>query len=166
MASSQPQLPATLSFRRRMIRWLFIVTIATLPLYLFQIPGWISDWGWNLARVDGRVLLEGEPVVGAKVLFVPISRDVFTGNLSPVSVGRTDPQGRFELKTTTGGTGAVSGRHLVFITTKEQTDAGVVQRLEAIPAQYNTQSSATVDVPPLLGIRNLKFDLKLKQPSS
>ena len=65
--------------------------------------------GPELAEVGGVVTLDGRPLPGAAVMFVP---DLPDG--SP-SYGTTDDQGRYRLAFTRDKTGAMPGRHRVEI---------------------------------------------------
>lgn len=129
-------IPKSLSLSRRLFRLLVIFTIPTILIYLIQAPAVVTDMGLNLAPVTGKVTVDGEPVVSAKVLFVPLEPDLFSGEMSPLSVGRTDPRGEFQLKTLNGLNGAVTGRHLVFVTTEERSETGTIQRTEVIPRDF------------------------------
>lgn len=66
---------------------------------------------WAKARppvypVSGRVLLGGQPLVGASVHF-------FSADAKRTAYGMTDGEGRFELTTFESGDGAVEGEHSV-----------------------------------------------------
>lgn len=137
---------------------LVIFTILSILFSIIQSPEMMTNLGWNPAKVKGKVLLEGEPVVSAKVLFVPLDPQFWSGEMSPVAVGRTDPRGEFKLRTLNGTEGAVSGRHLVFITTLERSETGVPQRQNVLPPNF--MEEVTV---PFFGTDSLKFDLKLKR---
>ena len=65
---------------------------------------------WNLAPVEGTVTKSGRPVAGIQVEF---RADVESGTQGPRASGITDPAGHYELRTDTGGRGAVIGRYHV-----------------------------------------------------
>lgn len=65
----------------------------------------------ELAPVSGRVMLDGRPLVGIKVAFAP---DAAAGNKGPMATGWLDRQGRYELQTVRGLSGAVPGPQQVF----------------------------------------------------
>ncbi|GEM_PF-1623532 len=156
-----------LSITKRLSRWLLLVTIATLPYTLVQLPQLLKDIGWHLVTVEGRVTIEDEPVAGAKVLFVPMDYSGFGADTSSMSHARTDAQGKFSLNTIGGQNGAVNGRHLVFISTSEvgsleaDSSAKMVFRHETIPAILNRKTDKMVIVP-YFGTSNLRFDIQLK----
>lgn len=180
-AKDQTKLKGRLSLRYRLLRLILLISLVTIPFSLSRIATYISAAGWNLVTVEGQVTYEDEPVVGAKVLFVPQERNWFDSDLSALSYARTDAKGRFRLQTLDGINGAVSGRHLVFITTKEvkdpnfgppvsffdlQTDSiskarPITLRPEAIPEELNQKTEKVVIVS-TFGTKKLRFDLKLK----
>ena len=61
----------------------------------------------NLATVHGRVSVNGEPIAGAQLLFMPPGDRVATGT--------TDEDGYYQLSTIDKHDGAVVGQHLVAI---------------------------------------------------
>lgn len=79
--------------------------------------GFRSPDPWEKRRpathpVLGLVTLAGEPVEGATVVFVS---EPIEGWSEVAAVGRTNPEGRFRLRTFRDGDGAVAGRHVVQI---------------------------------------------------
>lgn len=65
-----------------------------------------GDGGPPMAEAGGTVLINGQPLVGADVIFNP--------EYGPTAVGQTDDEGKFDL-TTNGKSGAVIGKHKVAI---------------------------------------------------
>ncbi len=106
----------TRTFRKSTRRWL-----ALLPL-LIGVAG-CSDS--PTIECTGRVLLEGQPVANASVMFVPEDG-------SHVATGRTDNEGRFCLTTVEPDDGALAGKHAVSVTA-------------VVPVRPNPQRGATVD---------------------
>lgn len=85
-------------------RWLSIANLALLfPVLLVGCGG--SDRP-SLAPASGVVRLDGEPVEGATVTFIPV------GGGRPAS-GRTDSNGRYTIKTYHDAPGAIVGDHKV-----------------------------------------------------
>ncbi len=78
--------------------------------FLSAAIGCGSSSGEPLASVAGKVTQNGQPLSGAIVMFVPES-----GSGGP-SGGETDANGDFQLKYSTGETGATIGKHRVVIT--------------------------------------------------
>ena len=126
--------------------------LAWIPLCLL-VAGCGSDDG--LARVKGKVTLNGEPLEGAIVQFQPTAED------GSSSAGMTDAEGRYELMSTFDTPGAMPGEHVVTIRTAaayyEEEDGEAVQP-ERIPAKYNTRTELKRTVEP--GRNTFDFDLE------
>jgi len=101
----------------RRVLWFFC--FASLTYYVLSSYQLVYQMGWHLGSVSGTVSVDGKPVADAKVLFVPIDQAGSDSDRSPVSVAKTDKDGRFFLETVDGRKGAVVGRHLVYVSTKE-----------------------------------------------
>ncbi|MCX7430949.1 MAG: carboxypeptidase-like regulatory domain-containing protein [Planctomycetia bacterium] len=83
------------SFTRAMTRCLSKVAVCLLAVALAFVVG-CGRAGPKVEFVEGTVLLDGEPVTGADVGFLPVA-----GGL--VAYGRTDSAGKFRLTTSQGG---------------------------------------------------------------
>lgn len=108
----------------------------------------------DLARVKGKVALDGEPLEDATVQFQP------TAEGGAPSSGKTDAKGRYELMFTFNARGAMPGEHVVSITTAETyfDEAGNErEREERVPAKYNRQTTLKRTVEP--GANTIDFDL-------
>lgn len=106
--------------------------------------------------MEGRVTLDGEPLAGATVLFVPQAG-------RPAS-GVTDADGRYVLEYEPGKRGAPVGTCRVQITTGRgeslDPDGKVIPAVpEKVPMRYNVKSELSVVVE--AGKRN-RFDFDLK----
>jgi hypothetical protein len=104
----------------------------------------------NLARVSGRVTLNGQPLAHAAVTFQPIAAP---GNSRPGtgSGGITDAQGRYSLKLIgTETQGAVVGRHLVSISLAREDNSADDRptRSKQSPAKRKAKRQLEYDVPP------------------
>lgn len=99
--------------------------------------------GPEVGEVEGTVLLGGEPLEGALVMFTPADG-------GRPAAARTDAEGHYELLYTQGRTGALLGEHTVTISTFQEADpgAGVPSIPEKVPAKYNvnTELRETVDI--------------------
>ncbi|MFN5323248.1 MAG: carboxypeptidase-like regulatory domain-containing protein, partial [Planctomycetota bacterium] len=86
----------------------------------------------KLVPVSGQVLLDGEPVGGAKVVFLP--QQLFDGGnrVQPVASALTDEQGNFCLRTT-GQPGTPAGAYWVLLS-KLEVPAGEGAPKEDAPA--------------------------------
>lgn len=110
----------------------------------------------NIGTVEGVVTLDSAPVVGATVRFYPTN--------DRGSSGKTDENGRYELRYTRTEVGAIIGQHKVTISTEVEADnyeqkTSVKARAETIPKKYldrkKTELSATVES----GSNIINFDL-------
>jgi hypothetical protein len=88
--------------------------------------------GRGFAEVTGTVLIDGKPLPGAFVTFVPEGPDAVRG------VGSTNDEGRYRVIRPGGKLGAMIGTNRVSVTGG---DAG-----RALPPQYNTQTTLSCDV--------------------
>jgi len=86
---------------------------------------------FELARVSGTVTLDGKPVEGVEVVFAPAEQSG-TIEVGPASVGTTDSQGRFSLKTVKGSNGAVVTTHRVSIGYPELDEAAVAAKVDEV----------------------------------
>ncbi|MCS6865324.1 MAG: hypothetical protein RMJ56_00715 [Gemmataceae bacterium] len=95
----------------------------------------------QLAEVEGTVTLDGKPIEGVRVEFMP---DPEAGHSGPNSTGVTDAQGRFQLRCENQQNGAVIGKHRVTLTDLKQWEGLTTSREDAnkplkpsrIPAKY------------------------------
>ena len=94
--------------------------------------------------------LDGAPVAEARVGFEPV-RQGEGPNAGPGSYGKTDQQGRYQLKSLHSDDGAVIGPHVVRITTlqvKESPETGYeIVAEEQIPERYVDGSTLRFTVP-------------------
>lgn len=128
------------------------------------------------APVSGTVTLDGKPVAGAGVVFVP------TGTPAYGAYAMTDSAGRFTLKCSETVKGAVPGNYLVQVTkvvpvtdnsqtvTAEEAEheAQIKRRFSSesdetknvLPEKYASAKTSGIEVTvPAEGIRNLKIEL-------
>lgn len=91
-----------------------------------------GDAGPTLCEVEGTVTLDGKPVEGAELTFIP--QNVPT---TMVSYGGTDAAGHYTLAFTATKTGAIPATHHVRI------EVGGKQKL---PKKYEKEGSITADV--------------------
>jgi hypothetical protein len=108
----------------------------------------------NLAKVTGKVTLDGKVLTDATVEFQPIAEGG-----SPSS-GSTDAEGRYELMYTFRTPGALPGEHVVSIRTAGtyfDDQGNELERPERVPAEYNDQTKLRRTVVP--GTNTFDFDL-------
>jgi hypothetical protein len=119
----------------------------------------LAGCGGSSAPVSGRVTLNGKPLANARVTFQPQSGSD-QGGLGSTAI--TDQNGNFSLKFVGKDTeGAMVGKHRVTISSRsgpEEDDSGKSIK-EEVPAEYNTESKLTFDVPSG-GTKDANFDLK------
>lgn len=108
--------------------------------------------GSRTAPVSGQVKLNGKPLPEAHLTFQPKASG--SVNVGVGSVGVTDIDGRYNLKTINGDNGAVVGRHTVSIRTNAfrevapASDKDPVGRpKERIPSRYNDNTELEFNVP-------------------
>lgn len=87
----------------------------------------------NLARVTGKVTLDGEPVVGALVVFSPVAGGT-------TSYGRTTASGEYEMMFSDNERGAWLGENAVRITTADVGTGDTPASKERIPSVYNSET--------------------------
>lgn len=122
-----------------------------LPVLLLLIAAsnGCGDAEFPLAPVEGLVTFSGEPLADAHVGFEPIAtrKDNRAG---PGSYATTDKEGRFQLESLDGDTGAVVGSHRVTIRTfrakKGPNGEMIVVQKEILPARYHRRSELTMEV--------------------
>ena len=108
----------------------------------------------DLAKVEGKVTLNGRPLEGATVEFQP------TADGAAPSAGMTDAKGKYELMYTFDVPGAVSGEHVVSIRTAGtyfDDQGNELEREERVPAKYNERTELKRTVEP--GRNNFDFEL-------
>ena len=88
--------------------------------------------GRGFAEVRGTVLVDGKPLQGAFVTFVPEGPDAVRG------VGSTNAEGRYRVIRPGSKVGAMIGKNRVSVTGG---DAG-----RSLPPKYNTESTLTYEV--------------------
>ncbi len=101
----------------------------------------------DVGRVTGVVTLDGEPLAGAQVQFIPES--------GRPSSAETGSDGRYRLRYTMEADGALIGRHTVEIRTA--VDDGDVVSEERLPSRYHSPSELTAEVQ--AGTNTINFDL-------
>lgn len=108
-----------------------------LGLVLFAVACLGCDSGPEIASVEGTVTMDGEPLEGAAVVFVP--------EQGRPAGARTDEQGHYVLTFTEGREGALLGTQKIRITTEsdpyEDEDGNMVPaQPETVPTKYNAET--------------------------
>jgi len=110
--------------------------------------------GKKFVPVSGKVTLNGKPLANATVSFQPIG-EAGAIEAGVGSVAKTNEQGEFTLKASTGEMGALVGKHRVIISCPNpkigDDDArpprGGWPLADKVPSRYNAESKETFDVP-------------------
>lgn len=117
--------------------------------------------GPKLAKVTGKVTVDGKPVPRADISFTPNE----PGG-SP-SLGKTDKDGNYHLAFTQEKDGALIGMHTVSIASKkispdEMPDDGSVvdSKFVAIPKKYQAKGALTAEVKNTSNVIDFKLDTK------
>lgn len=123
---------------------------------------------FEFAEVTGRILLNGEPVPEAKVVFMPTTTSE-DGESGPYSQGVTDAEGRYELNTMDDDSrsGAVVGSHRVIVSTKQAhmdpdvMDLEIIDSPESIPWKYTHYKKTPLKFEvPSIGAEDADFALE------
>ena len=121
--------------------------------------------GPQMAPVTGVVLLNGQPVDGAAVLFTPEAGG------RPAD-GVTDKEGKFTLQTFEPGDGAVVGKHKVAIVGMRQTgvqatsdglsgevNESKVREVWFVPKTYSSPDTSGIEIEVKRGMEPVKLEL-------
>jgi hypothetical protein len=118
------------------------------PLLLLMVASGCGGGG-RVAPVSGRVTLAGQPLAGAVVTFQPVRAQDADAPTVTGSVGKTDADGRFELRLIEPDkAGAAVGQHRVSISTASSDAANDAQLPtgERVPPAWR-DGSHTFEVP-------------------
>lgn len=134
----------------RSTRCPYALTLTLITLSPTLICGCGGSDGLKTAPVSGQVTMDGTPLAGVQVTVEPVD-EAGTDNPGTGSFGKTDEEGRYELRLMTSDEpGAVVGKHTVRIITPEPeefADNDITEFVDPIPARYNSASTLTLDVP-------------------
>jgi hypothetical protein len=108
----------------------------------------------KFAPVSGVVTMDGKPLSGATVSFLPETVKGST-EMPVTSSGKTNDKGEYTLRTATGQDGALVGKHKVTINLQapeivegdQRRPRGGPRLADKVPPRYNTNSQLTCDVP-------------------
>lgn len=161
------------------------------PIYLTLICASVFVIGCNqpeteltvAPKVRGKITFDGEPLVDAKVVFVPQKLMSKKRTVIPFAYGLTDESGRFVLKLSDGSMNISKGDYRVIISKRDDpsqenlrlpdivnefenlvpNEFGMfrdkMQRDEVMPARYNENTNLTFKVDPKSEIVTANFDL-------
>lgn len=128
-----------------LVRW---SGVAAALLLLPGCSGGEDEWSKNLPETvpaSGVVLLDGEPVEGAAVVFSPVAPAKYPAQ------ALTGSSGEFELKAFPSKEGAVPGSYEVGVTKNVETGAGKARD----PASYGLDAEHAAEAPPPVEYKNI-----------
>jgi len=123
---------------------------------------------YQTAPITGVVTLDGQPLEGAHVTFMPAPELRSTSESGPESMGDTDAQGRYTLRTVFGDTGASLGKNRVMISTRKieldpmNPDKSKETAKERVPGRYFTDQAPLTFEVPKGGSQEANFSLTTK----
>ncbi len=114
-----------------------------LSLLLLLAASGCGPSGPDIASVEGLVTLDGKPLPGAQVLFVP--------DKGRPSVAKTNAEGKYRLEYVDGLEGAIPGKCRVEITTRQPAERNAQGEMmpavkEMVPVQYNRDTTLQFEV--------------------
>jgi hypothetical protein len=145
--------------------------IATFAMLLAALGCGGGGPNYKTAPVSGRVTLDGQPLANAEVYFFPTAEDTRKHEANkaiPHAHAQTDDQGNYKLKAVIDGRavdGGIVGENRVTVSLNERNMEKQVLKSglprELVPAEYNTNSTLKVTIPPEGKTEN--FELKGKK---
>jgi hypothetical protein len=91
------------------------LSLLTASIAISIVVAGCSSNGFRIAPVSGVVILNGEPLPKASMVFQPAAK----GNPGPPSPATIDEAGRFTLAFVGKKAGAVVGKHTVIVSTRQ-----------------------------------------------
>jgi len=117
------------------------------------------------APVGGVIRLDGKPLAGARVTFMPVPNAQESRQSGPEATGDTDASGRYSLKTVFGDAGASVGKNRVMVSTrKTELDPNNPEKSrevakEQVPGKYFTDQAPLWFEVPREGTKAADFEL-------
>ncbi len=143
-----------------------LVTIVGL-LWMAALVGCDEAKKYKTAPISGRVTLDGQPLAGATVKFMPMRQNESSTITGPDALGTTDGDGKYTLTSIFDDKGATVGQNQVMISTlKAEPDPNNVDKMkiivkEKVPDKYSLKP-LTFEVPDK-GSDSANFDLSSKK---
>ncbi|WP_437206289.1 carboxypeptidase regulatory-like domain-containing protein [Planctomicrobium sp. SH664] len=116
-----------------------------------------SQQEFQLGDVGGTVTYDGQPLVGASVVFQP------EGEIGTISTDVTNSEGQYHLSFNRHEKGAIVGNHSVSIIVWPSDDQPTAARIK-VPARYNTRTELFREVKP--GSNRFDFELTSAAPKA
>ena len=94
-----------------------VIGVLSFALALASCTGCNPQWPTAAATacVQGEVTLDGMPIEGAKVVFLPVELRSPTREIMPMAYGLTNAKGKFEMKYSNGSKELMAGKYSVII---------------------------------------------------
>lgn len=167
------------------LRIILAASVLSLLLLFPACENPFTEKQLELKPVSGKITFDGEPIAGAKVVFLPRKLFVEQSLPHPPATAITDDEGAFHLKTD-GADGAPTGDYLVLISKRDDKASGKEPDLslieltrdldelknklltepwmsaETIPSFYNGQTRLRFTVPPR-GTTHADFQLSISE---
>jgi hypothetical protein len=116
--------------------------------------------GVSTAEVKGKVTLDGQPLTGGSVSFIP-AQDATKGAAGLMSAGEINAQGEFTLGCANGKPGATVGTHQVTVrpafgggSTPTGTAPAAAGKVQAVPPKYSDPATSGLKAEVKAGIVN------------
>ena len=123
---------------------------------------------YQTAPVAGLITLDGKPLAGAHVTFMPVPDAQSRKQSGPEASGNTSEDGRYSLQTAFGDVGASVGKNRVMITTRKteldptNPDRSKEVAKERVPGKYFTDQSPLFYDVSSGGTKSADFELTTK----
>jgi hypothetical protein len=126
-----------------------VIARGSMAIVLVQLLSGCSAGSkpYQTAPVAGLITLDGKPLAGAHVTFMPVPEAQSGRQSGPEASGDTADNGRYSLKTAFGDAGASVGKNRVMITTRKteldptNPDRSKEVAKEQVPGKYFTDQS-------------------------
>ncbi len=104
--------------------------------------GGCGEGGPSLGSVSGKITLDGEPVKGAIVQFIP------QGPGGTPSYGLSDKEGIYKMEFSSSASGVLTGKSLVRISSNDDVtiNGKTYSSVEVFPDKYNEGSEVIADI--------------------
>lgn len=138
------------SIRLNLFNFIGVLAATTITLSVGCDPDWPS--AHSTCEVRGQVTLDGEPLVDAKVVFVP-QKVKANGEILKLASGVTDNRGEFSLEVNSDDSNQIRhDRYRVIISKR-------VNQQESLHSSYNSRSVLTYKVDTQEAFDRPKFEL-------
>lgn len=154
--------------------WKRCLSGAVAVVFVVVVSGCGGSPGHTLTSISGTVTMDDQPLVGARIMFVPTNPDKSAPKEAlPASSGFTDEQGHYTLATFQGQSGVVAGDHRVVVSkmttpdgkplTADIKDPALLGPIkESIPTKYSDPAASELKANVGFETDEINFTLKSK----